>query len=203
MPEKTLYRLAAWCGVIGGAGVLFNTARRTGLVPENGLTEALAPLASLLLLLFLVALYLAQRERTGAGGLVGFGLTFAGLTGLFAIEFVGHGVFQFLDQSTVDDIVAGPTRGYFLAVAVTFIVGVLVLGAVQLRARILPAPATAMFAVGYVAAGLRGLVPEGVYVGGLAVGAVATIWLALALRATVPSATTDEATRAPRRSVAS
>jgi hypothetical protein len=63
----------------------------------------------------------------------------------------------------------------------TFLAGVLAFGAASLRARVLPAPAVALYLLGFAPAALRGIVPEAVYLGGLTVGAVALLWLSTAL----------------------
>jgi hypothetical protein len=183
MPTNTLYRLAGWAGLAAGVLLLVATARRGGLVPENALTHAIAPPASALALFTLVGLYLRQRTRTGRLGLVGFAVNLLGLAGLFAVEVITHAVFPYLDETTRTDLLAGPTRTWFVAIAMTFLAGVLLFGTASLRARVLPAPAVALYLLGFAPAALRGLVPEAVYLGGLTVGAVALLWLSTALLA--------------------
>jgi hypothetical protein len=176
-----LYRLAGWGGLAGGALVLVAAARRGGLIAENTLTHAIAPPASALTLFTLTALYLYQRDRLGRLGLAGYVINLLGLAGLFAIEFATHAIFAYLPEATRADLLAGPTRLYFLTVAVLFATGVITFGVASLRARVLPVPAVVLYLVGFVPASLRGIAPEAVYLGGLAVGAVAVLWLALTL----------------------
>jgi hypothetical protein len=177
----TLYRLAGWAGLIGAALLLVAVARRGGLIAENTLTHAIAPPASALTLFTLTGLYVYQRDRLGRLGLVGYVVNLLGLAGLFAIEFATHAIFPYLTASTREDLLAGPTRSYFLTVAVLFGTGVILFSIASLRARVLPGAAVVLYLAGFVPASLRGSVPEAVYLGGLTVGAVAVGWLALTL----------------------
>jgi hypothetical protein len=181
MTDLTRYRIAAWAGVLGMLGTIVNAARRAGVIPGTPLTHAIAPLAPALAVVVVVALYLYQRERLGVVGFVGFAATLLGVVGLFGVEFTTHAVFQFLPADQLAALTAGPTRGYLLAVAGTFAVGVILFGLAQLRARMLPAPPILVFILGWVAASLRGIVPDPVFLIGLVVGAAGTLWLSLAL----------------------
>jgi hypothetical protein len=181
MSAQRLYRLAGWAGLVGTVLILVAAARRGGLLPENGFTHAIAPPASALELFTLTALYLRQRERSGIAGLAGYVLNQLGLAGLFAVEFVTHAIFPYLDGTTRDALLAGPTRGYLLTVAAVFLLGVLLFGFASLRARVLPGPAVALYMLGFAPAALRGIVPEAVYLTGLCVGAVGVGLLSVAL----------------------
>jgi hypothetical protein len=192
MQSRTLYRLAGWAGLAGGALLLVATARRAGLLPENAFTHAIAPPASALELFTLTALYLRQRTRTGWLGLVGYALNLLGLAGLFAVEFLTHAVFPYLDQATRAAVLAGPTRGYLLTVALLFLAGVLLFGLASLRARVFPVPAVALYVAGFGPAALRGIVPEAVYLAGLSAGALGVLWLSLSLIRTDPSLDPDD-----------
>jgi len=177
----SLYRLAAWAGLAGAVLTLLAASRRAGLVPETALTHALAPPASALLLFTLTALYLRQRQESGRLGLAGYVLNHLGLTGLFAIEFLTHAVLQYQDAATREQTLTGPGRPYFLAVALIFLIGVLLFGVASWRAAILPRPPLALYMLGLTAAALRTSVPEPIYLAGLAIGSVAVFWLSLAL----------------------
>src|SRR5690606_32345762 len=120
----TLYRLAGWAGLVGGGLLLVAAARRAGLIAENALTHAIAPPASALTLFTLTAIYLYQRDRVGRLGLVGYVINQLGLAGLFAIEFTTHATFPYLPEAVRTDLLSGPTRLYFLVVAVLFAAGV-------------------------------------------------------------------------------
>jgi hypothetical protein len=176
-----LHRLAGWAGLLGGALLLVATARRGGLIPENAFTHAIAPPASALELFTLTALYLRQRDRTGVLGLVGYAVNLLGLAGLFAVEFATHAIFPYLSGSTRDELLAGPTRGFLLTIALTFLLGVVLFSVTSLRARVFPVPAVVLYLVGFAPAALRGIVPEAVYLAGLTIGGLGILWLSAAL----------------------
>ncbi|GAB7046387.1 hypothetical protein [Catenuloplanes indicus] len=177
MTDTLLYRLAAIAGLAGGTLTLLAVARRAGLLPANALTHALAPPAAALLLFTLTALYLVQRHAAGRLGLAGFSLHHLGLSGLFAIEFLTHAVLRFHDPA----VLTAPGRPYFLAVALTFLTGVLLFGAASWRAAVLPRAPLALYVTGLSAAALRGSVPEWVYLGGLLLGSAGVLWLSVTL----------------------
>ncbi|MEU4424227.1 hypothetical protein AB0F81_26680 [Actinoplanes sp. NPDC024001] len=198
MSDRTLYRLAGYAGVLGGAILLVSVARRAGVIPENGFTHALAPSASALLLLTLTALYLRERQAAGRLGLAGFVLHHLGLSGLFAIEFLTHAVLQYQDAATREQVLTGPGRPYFLVVAMIFLVGVLLFGIASWRAGVLPRIALALYVPGLCLAALRTSVPEAAYLGGLAVGAAGVMWLSTALFQEAEGAGTESSRRASR-----
>src|SRR5690349_13178551 len=101
MPPTTLYRFAGRAGVVTGTLLLFNDARRVGLVPENTFTHSIAPIAAFMAPMVLTGIYLYQRERSGLLGLWGYVLSAAGLVGLAAIEFTLHYVSPLLDKAVV------------------------------------------------------------------------------------------------------
>jgi hypothetical protein len=181
MSDRILYRLAALTGLAGGVLTLVAVARRAGLLPENAFTHALAPPASALLLLTLTALYLRQRREAGRLGLAGFVLNHLGLSGLFAIEFLTHAVLQYQDTAAREAVLTGPGRPYFLVVALTFLIGVVLFGVASWRAGVLPRAALALYVPGLCAASLRAAVPEVVYLSGLVAGAAGVLWLSAAL----------------------
>ncbi|BEL10502.1 hypothetical protein Q0Z83_086930 [Actinoplanes sichuanensis] len=181
MSDRMLYRLAALTGLVGGFLTLVAVARRAGLLPENAFTHALAPPASALLLLTLTALYLRQRREAGRLGLAGFVLHHLGLSGLFAIEFLTHAVLQYQDAATREAVLTGPGRPYFLVVALTFLIGVVLFGVASWRAGMLPRAALALYVPGLSAAALRAVVPEALYLGGLVAGAAGVLWFSITL----------------------
>src|SRR5262245_54820825 len=134
MPPNTLYRLSGQVGVVAAIVLLFNDARRVGLVPENAFTHQVAPIAALLSPLALTGIYLWQRDRAGAVGLAGFALTVLGLVGSAAIEFTLHYVFPLLPKETVDSLVDGRTGRGFLFISVLFLAGTILFGLAMWRA---------------------------------------------------------------------
>jgi hypothetical protein len=181
MSDRILYRLAALTGLAGGVLILVAVARRAGVLPENAVTHALAPPASALLLLTLTALYLRQRREAGRLGLAGFVLNHLGLSGLFAIEFLTHAVLQYQDAAAREAVLTGPGRPYFLVVALTFLIGVVLFGIASWRAGVLPRAALALYVPGLSAASLRAAVPEAVYLSGLVAGAAGVLWFSVVL----------------------
>jgi len=184
----TLYRLAGWAGIVGAVLLFVAVARRSGAIPEVTLTHALAPPASALTLFTLTGLYLYQRRQVGRAGLVGYALNLLGLAGLFAVEVITHAIFPYINTKARDDLLDGPTRVWFLVIAVTFMIGVLIFGIVSLRARVYPTAALVLYLVGFVPASLRGIVPDPVYLTGLSIGGIAVLWLSRALIQFAPRA---------------
>ena len=178
MPPTTLYRLAGLAGMLSGLLLLFNTARRGGVVPPNALTHGIAPLSSVLGLFALTGLYLWQRQQSGPLGLVGYALNLAGTVG---VEYVTNSVFPHLDDAVVESLVDGPTGTTLLLTAVVFLLGVLAFGVAMWRARMLPAPAILLYVVGLVPVALRGVLPEPAVAVGLILAAAGTAWLSAAL----------------------
>ena len=192
MPPTTLYRLAGQAGVLTGVLLLFNDARRVGLVPENALTHQIAPIAAFLAPFALIGIYLWQRERSGALGLCGFALNLAGLVGVAAVEFTLHYVFPLLDKGTVDRLVDGRTGAGFLVVSIVFMTGTVLFGLALWRAGRFPRPAAILYVVGFVPTALRSVLPAPVVSLGFVLGAAAIMWLSvtlvLAVARTAPSA---------------
>jgi hypothetical protein len=197
VPPVTLYRLAGRAGVLTGVLLLFNDARRIGLVPENSLTHAVAPIPAFLALFALTGLYLWQREQSGALGLWGYCLNLAGLAGALAIEFTLHYVFPFLDKETVDRLVDGRTGTGFLVVSVVYLAGIVLFGLATWRAGRFPGWAAALYVVGFVPTALRAVVPAPVVSAGFVLGSAAVIWLSafLVVAMARPAATKVSADR--------
>jgi hypothetical protein len=181
MPSFRLYRLAALAGLVCAVVLVVNSARRVGLVPDTAVTGTIAPLAGLAGLFALTGLYLIQRGPAGAFGTVGYALNFAGLSGVFAIEYTLHFVFPGLSSEQITDLLEGATGTAFAGTAAVLVIGALLFGAASLRARVLPAPAVGLYAIGMVPGSLRSVVPDPVYLTGLVVAAVGIAWLSLAL----------------------
>ena len=181
MTPTTLYRLAGQAGVVTGVLLLFNDARRVGLVPENALTHSIAPLGAFLAPFVLTGIYLWQRERVGTIGLWGYVLSAFGLVGLAAAEFTLHFVFPLLDKATVDRLVDGRTGSGFLVISVAFLAGTVLFGPSMWRAGLFPRPAIALYLVGFVPVALRPLLPASVVSLAFVLGSAAIIWFSMVL----------------------
>jgi hypothetical protein len=196
VPPNVLYRLAGQTGIVTGVLLLFNTARRAGVVPENAFTHQLAPIAAFLAPLVITGLYLWQRERSGTLGFVGYVLNFLGLAGALAIEFTLHYVFPLLPEDTVTSLVDGRTGMGFLLISVVYLAGIVLFGLAMWRADLLPRVAVALYLVGFVPTALRPLLPSAVVTAGFVLGSLAVIWLSAGLVRAVAKTAASAVSRA-------
>ena len=58
----TLYRIAAAAGGGSAAVLLINAAKRAEIIPTTAFTQLIAPVAQILALAFVTALYFGQRH---------------------------------------------------------------------------------------------------------------------------------------------
>jgi hypothetical protein len=174
-----LYRIAAIAGG-GSAAILFvNAAKRAEIIPTTALTQLVAPLAQMLALALVTALYLAFGRRTGAFGLVAFLLNAFSLASLVGVEFVINLVFADLPNHTIATLREG-TLGIALTVAsMSFLLGTLAFVAAMLRSREVPTAPLVLYAVGVVPISLRAFVPEAALDLGLVTLAVGIGWIAV------------------------
>lgn len=175
----TLYRIGAAAGCGSAVILLVNAAKRADVVPVSAFTQLVAPLAQILALAFVTALYFAFGRRVGTLGLVAFLLNAFSLAALVGVEFVINLVFADLPGDTVDALRAG-TLGVALTVAsITFLLGTLGYVAAMLRGREVPTVPLVLYAVGAVPISLRAFVPEAVLDLGLVILALGIAWLAI------------------------
>ena len=175
----TLYRIAAVAGCGSAVVLLINAAKRAEIIPASAFTQLIAPVAEILALALVTALYLAFGRRTGTFGLVAYLLNAFALSALVGVEFVINLVFRDLPADTVAALRAGSLGIALTAASILFLLGTL-----DLRRRNAPHPEIPMvplvlYAVGAVPVALRAFVPEVVLDLGLAVLAVGTGWLAV------------------------
>jgi len=100
VPE-TIYRIAAAAGCGSAVVLLINAAKRAEVIPTSAFTQLVAPLAQILALALVTALYLAFGRRTGTFGLVAFLLNAFSLAALVGVEFVINLVFRDIPDDTV------------------------------------------------------------------------------------------------------
>ncbi len=175
----TLYRIAAMAGGGSAAILLINAAKRAEVIPTSAFTQLVAPLAQILALAFVTALYFAFGRRAGTFGLVAFLLNAFSLAALVGVEFVINLVFADLPDRTIDALRDG-TLGVALTVAsISFLLGTLAYIAAMLRSREVPTVPLALYAVGAVPVSLRAFVPEAALDLGLVTMAVGIGWLAI------------------------
>jgi len=193
----TLYRIAAVAGCGSAVVLLINAAKRAELIPTTAVTQLVAPVAQILALAFVTALYVAFGRRTGAFGLVAHLLNGFALAALVGVEFVINLVFRDLPAETVMALRAGALGLALTAASILFLLGTLAFVTAMLRTREVPPVPLMMYAVGAVPVALRAFVPEVVLDLGLAVLAVGLAWLAVWLFGRSARITTWSAADAP------
>jgi hypothetical protein len=175
----TLYRIAAVAGCGSAVVLLINAAKRAELIPASAFTQLIAPVAEILALALVTALYLAFGRRTGTFGLVAYLLNAFALSALVGVEFVINLVFRDLPADTGAALRTGSLGFALTAVSILFLVGTLSFVTAMLRTREVPTAPLVLYAVGASTVSLRAFVPETVLDLGLAVLAVGTAWLAI------------------------
>ena len=177
--SATLYRLAAAAGCGSAVVLLINAAKRAEIIPTSALTQLIAPVAQILALAFVTALYLAFGRRTGTFGLVAYLLNAFALAALVGVEFVINLVFRELPVDTIAALRAGSLGIALTVVSIVFLLGTLAFVTAMLRTREVPVAPLILYAVGAVPIALRAFVPEAVLDLGLAVLALGLAWLAI------------------------
>jgi hypothetical protein len=175
----TLYRIAAAAGCGSAAVLLINAAKRAEVIPTSAFTQLVAPVAQILALALVTALYFAFGRRTGIFGLVAFLLNAFALSALVGVEFVINLVFRDLPADTVAALRDGSLGIALTAASILFLLGTLAFVTAMLRTREVPVLPLVLYAVGAVPVSLRAFVPEAVLDLGLAVLAVGIAWLAI------------------------
>jgi hypothetical protein len=175
----TLYRIGAAAGCGSAVVLLINAAKRAELIPTSTFTQLVAPLAQILALAFVAALYLAVGRRTGTFGLIAFLVNAFALSALVGVEFVINLVFADLPMSTVDALRGGSLGIALTAVSIVFLLGTLAFVTAMIRSREVPVAPLVLYAIGAVPVALRAFVPEVVLDLGLLTLAVGLGWLAI------------------------
>jgi len=175
----TLYRIAAAAGIGSALVLLVNAAKRAEVIPTSAVTQLVAPLAQIMALAFVTALYFAFGRRTGTFGLVAYLLNAFALAALVGVEFVINLVFSELPASTRETLLAGPLGIALTVASIAFLLGTLAFVMSMLRTRELPTVPLVLYAVGAVPVSFRAFVPEAVLDLGLVALAVGIAWLAV------------------------
>ena len=174
----TLYRIGAAAGCGSAVVLLINAAKRAEVIPISAFTQLIAPVAEILALALVTALYFAFGRRTGTFGLVAYLLNAFALSALVGVEFVINLVFRELPADTIAALRAGSLGIALTAASILFLLGTLAFVATMLRTREVPVAPLVLYAVGAVTVSLRAFVPEVVLDLGLVTLAVAVGWLA-------------------------
>jgi len=168
MTTPALLRLTALAGIASAVGLVFNFLRRAEVVPDVAATQALAPLSATFGLIAVTGLFLWHRRevRVGTAGTAGYATNLLGLTGILGIEYIANVIFPRLDDSVVDELIAGPAGTVFMVISIVFLLGVLTFTGVLLRGGLVPKAAAVLYGAGFTAIALRTLFPEGVVAAG-------------------------------------
>ena len=175
----TLYRIGAAAGCGSAVVLLINAAKRAEVIPISAFTQLIAPVAEILALALVTALYFAVGRRTGTFGLVAYLLNAFALSALVGVEFVINLVFRELPTDTIAALRAGSLGIALTAASILFLLGTLAFVATMLRTREVPVAPLVLYAVGALPISLRASVSEAVLDLGLVVLAAGTAWLAI------------------------
>ena len=175
----TLYRIAAAAGCGSAAILLVNAAKRAEVIPTSAFTQLVAPLAQILALALVTALYFAFGRRSGTFGLVAYLLNAFALAALVGVEFVINLVFKDLPAETIQALRAGSLGVALTAASMLFLLGTLAFVIAMLRSREIPSAPLVLYAIGAIPVSLRAFVPEAALDLGLVVLAVGIAWLAI------------------------
>ena len=177
--------------------MLVNAAKRAEVIPTSAFTQLVAPLAQILALALVTALYFAFGRRAGTFGLVAYLLNAFALAALVGVEFVINLVFHDLPAETIQALRAGPLGVALTAASLLFLLGSLAFVIAMLRSREVPAAPLVLYAIGAIPVSLRAFVPEAVLDLGLVVLAAGIAWLAIWLFNRSTHITTWTTTGAP------
>ena len=175
MTASTLFRLSGVAGIACGLVILIQ--RLVIDSPVTGSPLAIGPLGPVLGLLVLTGAYLRQREESGVLGGVAYIVGFISMGFVAGIDFTRRYILVQLDPAVVQALFSGPLRIFFLAIGVSFLVGVLLFGLSSLRAGVFSRVAIVLYVVGFVPYSLSPFFPQLIVTLGQAIGALGIIWL--------------------------
>ena len=159
VPPVPLQRAAGVVGLLAAAVLAVNAAKRAGVVPATSFTQLAAPMAEVLALALVTALYLVCASRSGALGAIAFAVNHVALGALVGVEFVLNLVFPRLDAAQIADLRTGPLGTALTATSVLFLLGSLGVVAALARTGLPPRAGLVLYAAGAVPVALRAFVP--------------------------------------------
>jgi hypothetical protein len=175
----TLYRIGAAAGCGSAVILVINAAKRAEVIPTSAFTQLVAPLAQILALALVAALYMSVGRRVGTLGLVALLMNAFSLTALVGVEFVINLVFAELPRETIDALRAGPLGVALTVASLSFLLGTLAYVTAMLRSREVPATPLVLYAIGAVPVAMRAFVPEAALDLGLVTMAAGVGWLGI------------------------
>jgi len=144
MGASDLYR---WSGIIGMIAGVLNVI--VELLPEQ-LGLPLDLLVNILGLWVLIAIYLGQREASGAFGLIAYAIQSFGMALVVGFLFTQAFVLPELDAAQREAVLAGPI-GLAAVVALAIVtLGAVLFGIATLRARVFPPWAALLLMAGFI-----------------------------------------------------
>ena len=199
-----LIRIFAYSGLLSGAILVVNAAKRAGIIPTSPFTQLAAPVAQLAAIGLVIGIYLLISRTTGALAASGALLTVTSLAGLVGVEFVLNLVFPYVDPGVIMALRTGPLGIALTAVSVLFLLGTVVFMVALWRASGIPKGAVLLYTASAIPIALRTIFPETVLQLGLIGLAVAIIWLATWMLRNIPHENVDRtAARGPATGVIS
>ena len=199
-----LIRIFAFAGILSGAILVVNAAKRAGIIPTSPFTQLAAPVAQLAAIGLVIGIYLLISRTTGALAASGALLTVISLAGLVGVEFVLNLVFPYVDPGVIMALRAGPLGIALTAVSVLFLLGTVAFMVALWRTSGVPKGAVLLYTAGAIPIALRTIFPETVLQLGLIGLAVAIIWLATWMLRNIPHENADRtAARGPATGVIS
>lgn len=187
-----LTRLGAWCGVLAGLCIALPAAVEA-VTGETAATSFAIGLSPALAVPLLVALHLRQRAAAGPFGEVAYTVNAVGL-GLFGgAAFTLNMALFYLDDATVEQLLAGPTMVALLGAALVFALGSVLFGVSMLRAGVFPRVPAVAYLVAFPVLAVAARLPDNVLTSAVHVVAGGSlVWLAAAVSLRSGAATPRE-----------
>src|SRR5258708_19171910 len=110
MLPSNMYRLSAGALIVAGVCLIIKKTIVELLLPLNVATNSVGTVVPLLGLFGITAIYFYQREASGRLGGIGYLVNLLGLGLACGGEYSKNYIFAFLDPSTPQALLAGPTR---------------------------------------------------------------------------------------------
>lgn len=179
MSLRTLYRLSALAGLLSGLCII--VGKLLIPLPNRQIGEIVDFFSPFLALLFLVGLYLYQREKAGRLGGIAFIVLFMGLTAVACLDYFAAFIAPSLPDGMVDQLLEGPPGTAAIISAFVFLIGEILFGISVLRAGIYSKIAAILFMVGMFLVPMGAVFPEIVVILGSIVAGIGLIWWSIEL----------------------
>jgi hypothetical protein len=188
-----LTRLGTWCGVLAGLCIALPAAVEA-VTGETAATSFVIGLSPALAIPLLVVLHLRQSAVAGPFGAVAYTVNAVGL-GLFGgAAFTLNMALFYLDDSTVADLLEGPTMVALLGSALVFAAGSILFGVAMLRAGVLPRVPAVAYLVAFPVLAVAARLPDTPLTSAIHVVAGGSlVWLATSAAGRAAAVTPHEA----------